>query len=272
MKFCYIDESGTGSEPFGVMVGVVVDAHRMRPTKEEWQKLLDELSGIVGQQVREIHTRDFYPGNGVWRGLDGPKRAATITAIIEWLKERKHKIVLSGVDKRRFKTDFPSEPQYGDIKTLWRFMGLHLVLSLQKCHQSLRSNKGNTVLVFDREDTEAIHFTDLISNPPEWTDTYYGKKKKKDRLDQVIDVPFFADSKQVGLLQVADVVAFFLRRHLEITSAEVPARFSGEDTQIEGWVQMILDQTITKSCMYMKRGRCAAAELFYSYAPPQYSS
>lgn len=44
MQFVYIDESGTGDEPIGVMVGVVADSHRMRVTKENWSGLLFALS------------------------------------------------------------------------------------------------------------------------------------------------------------------------------------------------------------------------------------
>lgn len=59
MKFVYIDESGTGEEPIGVMTGVIADSYRMRPTKAEWNDLLNELSRIIGREIEEIHTRDF---------------------------------------------------------------------------------------------------------------------------------------------------------------------------------------------------------------------
>jgi hypothetical protein len=71
MKFCYVDESGTGDEPFAVMVGVLVDAQRMHVTKGAWQDLLRLLSEICCKEVTEFHTRDFYKGNGVWRTISG---------------------------------------------------------------------------------------------------------------------------------------------------------------------------------------------------------
>ena len=71
MQFVYIDESGTGDEPIGVMVGILADSYRMRPTKEDWLNLLIKLSSIVGREIDEIHTRDFYSGNSPWRGLSG---------------------------------------------------------------------------------------------------------------------------------------------------------------------------------------------------------
>ena len=69
MKFCYIDESGTGDEPYAVMAGVLIDAYRMRPTKAEWDSLLSDLAEIIGKEVREFHTKDFYAGNSPWRGI-----------------------------------------------------------------------------------------------------------------------------------------------------------------------------------------------------------
>ena len=43
MKFCYADESGHGSE-ITVIVGIVVDAQRMRRTKTDWEESLDHFS------------------------------------------------------------------------------------------------------------------------------------------------------------------------------------------------------------------------------------
>jgi hypothetical protein len=44
MKFCYLDESGTGGQHIAVMAGVVADAHRVHSTKDAW-------SGLLGQQA-----------------------------------------------------------------------------------------------------------------------------------------------------------------------------------------------------------------------------
>ena len=101
MKFVYIDESGTGDEPYAVMVGVIVDAQRMRPTKNYWKDLLSALSDIIGKKIEEIHTRDFYSGNWKWRNLEGEKRAKIINTIFNWLRERKHDIVFTAVDKKK---------------------------------------------------------------------------------------------------------------------------------------------------------------------------
>ncbi|HET9376898.1 MAG TPA: hypothetical protein VFO40_18135 [Chthoniobacterales bacterium] len=55
MKVCYCDESGTGSEPIDVMVGVVADSQPIRVAKDHWKELLDHLSG-TGSGLDELHT------------------------------------------------------------------------------------------------------------------------------------------------------------------------------------------------------------------------
>ena len=40
MKFCYVDESGKGSEPVLVLAGIIADAHRMHVTKSDWLGIL----------------------------------------------------------------------------------------------------------------------------------------------------------------------------------------------------------------------------------------
>jgi len=266
MKFCYLDESGTGSEPYAVMVGVIADAYRMHVTKKEWAELLEALSQIVEKPLLEIHTSDFYAGNGPWHDLPGHHRAKIISIIFDWLNKRNHKIVYSAVDKKKFTSEFYKEPQAREVGTLWRFIALHICLALQKHHQAIKENKGYTVLIFDNQKSEAKRFIELIRKPPEWSDTYYNRKQKQDQLDQIIDVPYFGDSCHVGLIQVADFVSFFLRKHIEIQMG-APPDYEDEPSLIEGWANIALEQSIQKSAIYPSRGRCDCADLFYRYAP-----
>lgn len=267
MKFCYCDESGTGDEPTAVMVGIVVDAQRMHRTKEDWGDLLAVLSEITGRTVPELHTRDFYAGRGIWRGLDGEWRSRIITSVCDWLAERKHKLVYSAVVKDQYaagrdRGDIPDE-----LNTPWRFMGFHLVLALQKLHQRQKRNKGHTLFVFDNEERERLRFTDLLQRPPAWSDSYYGRARNQLFLDQVIDVPYFADSRDVGLLQVADLGAFILRRYAEIREGASPPKYSEEREKISAWAEALRQRAIDRAAVYPTRDRSEAADLFYRYAP-----
>jgi len=274
MQFIYIDESGIGKELIGVMVGVIANAYRMRLTKKHWSNLLGYLSEIIGKQIREIHTREFYSGNSPWRQLKGHQRSQIIDAIFNWLRDRKHSIVYCAVDKTKFCGTFHTEPAAEDIPTLWRFMALHLALSIQKYFQGSprgRSRtinpKGRCVLVFDNECTEKKHITDLLLSAPDWTDTYYAKKPGQEKFSQIVDVPHFVDSKDVGLIQLADFICFFLRRYIELEMKYVTPNYDDEVEKVSNWANLILKEGIPKNNIYLSRKRCNCADLFYKYAP-----
>jgi len=267
MKFCYLDESGTGSEPYAVMAGVIVDANRMHLTKKHWAGLLGLLSQIVGKQILEIHTSDFYSGNGIWYNkITGEDRAKIIETIFRWIKIRKHTIVYSAVNKAKFYSKFENDSKCVEVGTLWRFMALHICLAIQKYFQTFSGIKGHTILIFDNEEIEKKYFIELVKTPPDWTDTYYQRNKGNVPLDHIIDVPYFCDSRDVGLVQVADFVSFFLRRYIELQEG-IDSRYEDEPDKITKWANMALAQSIPRSAIYLSRGRCECADFFYRYAP-----
>jgi hypothetical protein len=153
MKFCYFDESGMGDEPYLVVAGIIVDAARMHVTKEDWVEFLSYLSNAANRNVDEFHTRQFYFGNGIWREIDGPRRAEIIEAVIAWVENRKHKCVFSGIDKQRYKERHGDE-RLKQFKSPWCAAAMHCTLQVQKQHQREEKTKGHSVLIFDREVSE----------------------------------------------------------------------------------------------------------------------
>lgn len=275
MKFVYLDESGTGGEPIGVMAGVIVDAKRMRPTKNDWEGLLEYLSNdLVGEEISEIHTHEFYRGNGVWRKVDGPLRSVIIDVIFKWLAERKHHIIFTAVDNIKF-IEKHDEFDFDEIESLWQFMAFHLTLSLQKCMQGAKQSgtrrkkqsKNNCVLVFDHQHREQKNFTELLLNPPEWSTTYYNKLKHQRDLAKIVDVPHFVDSKHVGMIQLADFISYFLRKYFEIENDYEDESYEGEIDKLREWYGMIESRCICISNTFPKRGRCDTAEYFCNFIP-----
>jgi len=274
MQFVYIDESGTGKEPIAVMTGVITDSYRMRRTKKDWNLLLKQLSKIIGKSIDEIHTRDFYSGNSPWRELRGEQRAKIITAIFNWLDNRKHQIVYTAVHKQNFNNDLNNNKRLKEIGSLWKFMALHIALSLQKRYQGKPrgkkrtiNSKGSIVLIFDHEHREQQQFTNLLLSPPDWTDTYYDRKPNQEKMSQIVDVPHFVDSKQVGLIQLADFICFFLRKHIELQMNLVKPAYKDEIERANEWTKLILDRSISKNNIFLSRGRCECSNLFFDYAP-----
>lgn len=267
MKICYCDETGTGSEPIAIMVGIVIDSQRMHITKEHWGKLLDTLSRIVGNKLQEIHTRDFYSGNGVWRGLNGTKRTQVIDAVLEWFVARKHHLVYSSIMKSVYFESVNRNSIPPEVNTVWKFLGFHIILAIQKAFQNCEKTKGNTIFIFDNEYREELRFTNLINKTPEWSYTYYNKNTKDNPLNQIVDVPYFGDSKDVPLIQVADFICFFLRRYAEIKENLIPPRYDQEEEKVTNWVTTLAGRTIGRNNIYPRKGRCVCAEMFYRHAP-----
>jgi len=140
----------------------------------------DRLYEKNRRPIVEFHTSAFYPGNTPWRGLIGSDRARIVTAIFEWIVERKHNIVYAAVDKKKFAAEVGKESQAAEIDSLWQFLALHICLAIQKCFQTMKRNKGNTLLIFDKQLTQADAFTRIIRDQFDWTDTYYSRHLKQD--------------------------------------------------------------------------------------------
>jgi len=267
MKFCYFDESGMGEEPYLVVAGIIVDATRMHVTKDAWAEFLAYLSKSAGRQVDEFHSREFYRGNGAWRGTDGAKRARIVEAILVWVENRKHKCVFSGIDKGEYKKKSKDDERLMQFKSMWCAAAMHCTLQVQKQHQREEKTKGHSVLIFDREVSKETNLNLLIHKSPEWIDSFYGRGKKQTALDQVVDVPFFADSKHILLAQVADLFAYILRTSAEIEDGILKEKYKDEAEKMRDWSGRIAKIALPRSSRYPAKGRCQAAQLFWDLAP-----
>lgn len=266
MKICYLDESGTGQKTVVIAVGVVVDSTRMNRTKHEWDTLLSELSRKIKKPLSEIHSMNLYRGNEEWRDIEGIERAKVIDQILDWLSERKHKIVFSAVDKEKFSTSLPSSMICKELDCDIQAAFFHVVLSLQKKHQTEKKNKGHTILVFDNSRL-GTSLPKLLYSPPSWSDTYYNRNKTQNQLDQIVDVPFFADSVHAPLIQLADIIAYFLRLHAELHDYGEKEQYPGEQTKVSNWVNKIKELCYPTNTRYLKKGRCSVANEFFNLCP-----
>jgi len=268
MKFAYIDESGTGGEPIGVMAALLVDAQRMGPTKREWDVFLIKVSRIAGKPIHELHTRDFYPGNGLWHGVSADRRVDITDAIVSWIGDRRHHIVVTGVVKSDFDAELKAGLLRPEIKNTWMAMATHMLLSVQREGQRHSKNKGNTVVIFDEHGIDKSAIESFVDTPPEWSDSYYGKAKKQLRLDQIVDVPYFCSSQHVGMVQVADFVAFFVRKHLELAEGYATPKYPEEPIRLAGWFDKLVPRFVHIASIYPKTNRCEIAEMYFRLAPP----
>jgi hypothetical protein len=182
-----------------------------------------------------------------------------------WLTERKHHIVLAGIDKAKLNRRI-ADPGPSFSKDPWLGSAVHIALQVQKVNQGKSHNKGLTFLVFDENKAKADALAELLWDSPEWTDDYYNKKKQE-RLDQVIDSAFTVKSHHAGLVQVADPYALIFRRYSEFRDFGATEEWPGEGKLIDGYVEALKSRLLPKNIRWPNRARGGSAKWFNSVAP-----
>ena len=266
MKFCYVDESGFGGE-LVVVAGVIVDAARMHRTKAAWDDLLQQLDEESEGRVSEIKGRELYRGNAYWRELDSGERTSLIEAIISWMVARRHDVTFGAVSSAACKLTRDQSGLDGfEQASDWTIAAMHLLLSVQKHHQKQKNNKGKTVFVFDNARPHQ-ELTSLVLQPPTVTGQFYQKQRRQDPLDQVIDVPYFADSQHAVLIQAADIFAFLLRLYAELHEGITTEKFPGELERLSKWIGQMGPVLLPDSVRWSMASKDPCTEFFRSIAP-----
>ncbi|HWQ37092.1 MAG TPA: DUF3800 domain-containing protein [Burkholderiales bacterium] len=268
MKVCYVDESGNDSnDPCLVMVGVVVDGHRLHRTREEFGELFDQIQGLFQENLKELKGSKMIFGRDRWRNVDAKIRENIVMFFCRWVADRKHHIALAAIDRHRFgEVDGRTFPQVAD--DLWLAACLHIALQLQKHHQGKAKNKGRTFLFVDENKQKADKLSELLFDPPAWTDAYYGRRKKQAKLDQLIDSAFAVKSHHAGLVQVADLYAFILRRYAELRDYESTEKWDGEKSLIDECTNILASRLLPKPTRWPARTTAPCCKWYNKIAPP----
>jgi hypothetical protein len=248
MKVCYVDETGnTSQDPCLVMVRILVDAYRLNRSREEFADIFDEIQSLFEENLRELKGSKMIFGRDRWRKVDPELRKRIAGYLCDWIAERKQYIALTAIDRYKLKNDkTPNVPKA--CRDEWLAGRLHIALQLQKANQGRDKNKGHTFLIFDDNKAKADALSDLLWQPPEWTNDYYGKQKKQNRLDQIVDTTFSIKSHHAGLVQVADLFAFIFRRYAEMKDFGHPEEWAGEQAFIDGYVTTLRERLLPRSC------------------------
>lgn len=269
MKLVYLDESGKEEHDVSVVAGLVVDAYRVHSSRQEWLEVLQQMAVLAAKPVAEFHMVDVYNRAGEWADVSHENRGQAVSIVLAWLAKKRHRVVFSAT----LKAEFDARVRAGctmtsDLGSRWLSQAFHVTLSINKQYKGLPNNKGKSLLVFDQGSGYDKRLSKLLVSPPVWSDTYYDRMTKERQLGEIMDTSFFADSVHAPLIQLADTVAFILRRLAEIRDAGYGERFPGERHLLESWVGTIESQIQKVSHRYKKAGRCKCADLFWEIAPP----
>lgn len=266
MKLCYVDETGTdGRSSLVVFVGVIADVARVHRTRREFEELFRNLAEIPDKTIAELKGSNIYYGNGRWNGVDGEVRQAAIGQLCEWLSERKHSLAVAALDASKYEHSDLAQLTGLDI---WMSGAFHIALQVQKAHQRTKKKKGATFLIFDENKVKGDALAELLFDPPAWSDDYYSRGKSQQALDQITDTAFYARSHHIGLVQVADVFAFVLRRYAEIVDYGEAEGYKGELDRLTGWINLLKARFLDRSHRWPARPKSELARAYVSLCPP----
>ena len=268
MKVCYVDESGnTAQDPCLVMVGIMVDSLRSHRTQQEFDEVFDIVQGLFQENLRELKGSKMILGRGRWRKVDPDIRKRIAGYFFDWIARSKHRLIVTVIDRTRLeeirRDGDPAERGDG-----WLVAGLHVALQIQKANQKTGKNKGHTFLIFDDNKHKPDTLSDLLWKPPAWTDNYYGRERKQDPLDQIIDTTFSIKSHHARLIQVADLFAFILRRYAEIEDYGAKVEWPGERVLLDNCMGSLAGRLLPRSTRWPARTESSAAQWFNGIAPP----
>jgi hypothetical protein len=248
MYALYVDESGhcgkkyDKTQPVEVLVGVIVDLTKLPKAQREYAAFLDAIKKL-GVHAEEIKMREVYGGRADWEKVPPIKRDEAIGHAIGLVGERKCKILASPIDTKKFFQLV--DDQNAAAKWLeypYETGVMNLLIAVQKEQKKKGKNKGRTFIILDEQKGHDDHLLKMLNEDLSITDTATGftGKRHEQRMDQIIDVPFFSKSHLAVLIQLADCVAFVLNRYLKLSVYGIKEAYADEKDKLAGWVDQIV--------------------------------
>jgi hypothetical protein len=114
-----------------------LNVHGASKTRREFRELLAELSELAGRQLSELKGQELFRGSGSWAGVGHADRAAGRSRILEWLDERGHNVVASGLVYRRLEEARAACPGLSGLSPRV-ILTIHTALAIQRAKHSSR--------------------------------------------------------------------------------------------------------------------------------------
>jgi hypothetical protein len=255
MKICYLDECGhcgerpNRNQPVETVCGVVTDAAKVFKTQREHGDVLDILRK-AGIEINELKSAEIYRGRNEWSDTGHELRDRVFGVLLNWAKERKCKYIPCPIDSLEF---FERKSNGCEMCTHLQYPfeagALNAVLALQREFRNSKNNKGKTIVIFDEQKKHDERLLNILEGDLQFTDSYTKyvaprRAKPPPRLEQIVDVPHFSKSHLAVLIQIADIGAFVVNRHIDLSLTGTPERYAGERKKIDSWYRLMAENII----------------------------
>ncbi len=208
MHLLYVDESGKSgifdrSQPFYVLGGLVVHETDWQGIERALNARIDDLVPPPRADDWELHMSLLYHAKGQFKGMPPETRFALVDAAFDVIEAHGAKLIFVGIDKqahyRRYSAPEPVE------SLAYRFM-------IERFNSYVRRQEDQVGLVVCDEQKQ-------LEAPTRREHSRYRRTGTGvDVIDRVIETPFFTPSHWSRMLQIVDVVTFYVARHLRGTS------------------------------------------------------
>lgn len=157
--------------------------------------------------------------------------------ILEWLDERGHKAVASGLVYDRPDEARRTCPGLAAL-TPRAIATVHAALAIQRAKHSTRlseQRKNATLLLFDEQPqaNDQAKIAAALAAPPDWALEFLDDRQSNGELTAIVDTAYFVNSEQAPLIQIADFVAYMIQRKAALDEGAGPT-FDREPEVIDG--------------------------------------
>lgn len=205
MYFFYIDESGSpngwGDQNHFVLGGVAIHEGQVRP-------LTESLNGIQKKYFPDItiqipfHAGDMKSGDKRWRDVGEETREKMLLEVYDVMSNAVYpNLVTFGVALHISKA---VDSEAGNLRTAFQDICLRFNTFNVRQHKLGATNKG--LLIIDN--AHQNHYKDLINEFRQ-----FGVKGAY--IGNIVDIPYFAPSKDTRMLQLADFCSYAVFRYYD---------------------------------------------------------
>lgn len=226
MHLLYLDDSGSvrnASDTHVILAGVCVFQSKPYWLSREVDRIAERIwpdnpTGI------EFRGSDIFSGKKHWRGVEKEDRLRTYSDVLRVIaQDRDTRLFGACIHKQAVSPEDPMERAFEQMAN--RFDRY-----LMRLHLSGRTDRG--LIILDKSSYETSLQT--LANEFRTAGHRWGQ------LRNIADVPLFVDSRATRLIQIADLIAYALRRYYERGESRyfdiVSNKFDAEGGVVHGLV------------------------------------
>lgn len=226
MRVAYLDEAGISKaeeEPYFVVAGVILAPDGQWREVEAWMRALAHK--YLGEDVFPpygrhfcFHAKDIWHGSGVFRRTEWPlaKRLEIFEAISSVPRTFKLPIVYGYFNRARFNKEAEAEIRRPDASSIAAHMHAAAVTRVAKSiDRWMSENTNNEVVMMIAEDVNSINKMTIDAYHALYVDRASRREPTAFQAKHIVEQVSFMRKDQSGILQLADMCAFVLKRKLQ---------------------------------------------------------